>query len=97
MSLTSDEGNRYHEDTLRYVNIRVSTVAVRWANWVVDPENGNLKGIHHLLLLAVKYLQLKELETLDGIELENLITVLHSMYVSTEDTNYRCSQRRSGE
>ena len=97
VSLASDEGNRYHEDTLRYVNIRVSTVAVRWANWVVDPENENLKGIHHLLLLAVKYLQLKELETLDGIELENLITVLHSMYVSTEDTNYRCSQRRSGE
>ena len=43
VSFTSDEGNRYHEDTLRYVNIRVSTVAVRWANWVVDPENGNLK------------------------------------------------------
>ena len=94
VSLSSDEGNRYHEDTLRNVNIRVSTVAVRWANWVVDPENEKLKGIHHLLLLAVKYLQFKELETLDGIELENLITVLHSMYVSTEDTNYRCSQAK---
>ena len=94
VSLSSDEGNRYHEDTLRNVNIRVSTVAVRWANWVVDPENENLKGIHHLLLLAVRYLQFEKLETLDGIELENLITVLHSMYVSTEDTNYRCSQAK---
>ena len=94
VSLASDEGDRYHEDTLRYVNICVSTVAVRWANWVVDPENEKLKGIHHLLLLAVKYLQLKEHETLDGIELENLITVLHSMYVSTEDTNYKCSQAK---
>ena len=99
-ALPSDDGDGTYEGTLRYVNIRVSPVAVRWASWCTDPRKGKVNGLHHFLLLAIRYIRYGnvgdpgEPRLVSHAELEHLIAILHSMYVSTEDVIYRCSQAR---